>query len=356
MSPFTLGLGKCYTWVLGHEGGGERHRARPAAHSSRRTRGSRACSLGGGQLPPWGADLTCCWPPSLPVGGPPPGGHPGPRAEDGAGNALVFLKVHGRARAAGVWGTGGVQAPESGAGGKRDRVPAASSLPSVRALSFIGRPDRSLGKITLMGFVFSSRNKDLRRNRKQRHVISQACAVGCSHLCEPVSFRKDAHFLTKNVSLFLKNGFLVHCPRNSLVLGRCVCALSPQPSGPGWGPPAGGCSTRKGKATRVELGCRSGRRGSEQRGLRARRPPPVKPGPAAGPQAKGPRKVGGVGAEPREGRRAPCYPPARRPTPIPTTWGRARAQGMWDPGGLLGGGELTATLSSGPRPLPHDPC
>lgn len=248
MSPFTLtGSANATRGSWDTRGAGSGTEPSPRSTAAPRTRGSRACSLGGGQLPPWGVDLTCCWPPSLPVGGPPPGGLPGPGAEDGAGNALVFLKVHGRTRAAGVWGMGSVQAPKSGRG-KRVRVPAASRVchPYVHS-RLSGRPDLSLGKITLMGFFFfpSSRNKDLRRNRKQWHGISQACAVGYSHLCEPVSFRKHAHFLKKNVSLFLKNGFLVHCPRNLLVLGRCVCALNLRPSGPGWGHPAGGCSTRK---------------------------------------------------------------------------------------------------------------
>lgn len=34
--------------------------------------------------------------------------------------------------------------------------------------------------------------------------------------------------------------------------------------------------------------------------------------------------------------------------PPPTTWRSKAAEGTWDPGGLLGGGELTAMLSSGP--------
>lgn len=247
VSLYAHGLGKCYTWVLGHEGSGERHRAQPAVHSSPPYPGKPCLQPGQRAAPALGCGPHLLLATQLACGGPSPRRPSWARSRGRSWERACVFESSRKDEGRGGLGHGQRPSPRERQGQACPCPGCKQSLPSVRALSFIWETRPLLGENHFNGLFFfpSSRNKDLRRNRKQWHGISQACAVGYSHLCEPVSFRKHAHFLKKNVSLFLKNGFLVHCPRNLLVLGRCVCALNLRPSGPGWGHPAGGCSTRK---------------------------------------------------------------------------------------------------------------
>ena len=55
-----------------------------------------------------------------------------------------------------------------------------------------------------LSLSLSPETKIYERIGKQLCIITQVCAVGSLHLCETLPFRRDAHFLQQNVSLFKK--------------------------------------------------------------------------------------------------------------------------------------------------------